>query len=152
MKNMYAIKCIYKTSLYNLLDNSKIDYVDSYEERVLLVKANSFEIAEKKAEKIALEYEDEYINPYGELVKTTLYEILDIFELLDSSIKNGVEVYSNIFYCSEDQLKRSLAVNHPIRRKNVNPKRFFNVEFNGFDESIDENTRNLVIEKLNEME
>ena len=63
-----------------------------------------------------------------------------------------MEVYSNIFYCSEDQLKRSLAVNHPIRRKNVNPKRFFNVEFNGFDESIDENTRNLVIEKLNEME
>ena len=152
MKNMYAIKCIYKTSLYNLLDNSKIDYVDSYEERVFLVKANSFEIAEKKAEKIALEYEDEYINPYGELVKTTLYEILDIFELLDSSIKNGVEVYSNIFSCSEYQLNRSFAAIHPIRRKQVNPKRFFNVEFNGFDESIDENTRNLVIEKLNEME
>ena len=144
MKNMYAIKCIYKSSLYNLQDNSKIDYIDSFEERMFLIRAKSLEDASKKSEKYALEYEDEYINPYGEIVKTTLYEILDIYVIFDTNDRNNIEVYSNIFYCSEKQLEKSLSVNYPLRNKKINYKRFLNVEFEGFDESVDNNIKKVV--------
>lgn len=152
MKNMYAIKCIYKSSLYKLDDNSEIDYPNQFEERIFLIKAKSLEDADNKCEKYALEYEDSYINPYGEVVKTTLYEILDIYQIFDTHKKNNIEVYSNIFYNSEKQLKNSLSVNHPIKNKNVNRKRFVNIEFNGFDESVDDETRKKVMERLNRVE
>ena len=103
------------------------------------------EDADSKCEKYALEYEDSYINPYGEIVKTTLYEILDVYQIFDTNKKNNIEVYSNIFYNSEKQLKKSLAVNHPIRNKKNNKERFSYIEFNGFDESVDEETRKKVL-------
>lgn len=144
MKNMYAIKCIYKSSLYKLDDNSEINYPNQFEERIFLIKAKSLEDADSKCEKYALEYEDSYINPYGEIVKTTLYEILDVYQIFDTNKKNNIEVYSNIFYNSEKQLKKSLAVNHPIRNKKINKERFLNVEFEGFDESVDNNIKKVV--------
>ena len=152
MKNMYAVKCIYKTSLHNFDDDSEINYLNQFEERIFLIKAKSFDDAESKCETYALEYEDTYINPYGEIVKTTLYEILDIYSVFDTNRKNNIEVYSNIFYNSEEQLKKSLSVNYPIKKKKINDKKFSYIEFNGFDDSVDENTKKKVIEKLKEME
>ena len=150
MKNMYAVKCIYKSTLYKLDDNSVIEYPNQFEERIFLLKAKSLEDADSKCEKYALEYEDSYINPYGEIVKTTLYEILDVYQIFDTNKKNNIEVYSNIFYSSEKQLKKSLAVNHPIRNKKINKERFSYIEFNGFDESVDEETRKIVMNILKE--
>ena len=152
MKNMYAVKCIYKSTLYKLYDNSEIKYPNQFEERIFLIKAKSLEDADSKCEKYALEYEDSYINPYGEIVKTTLYEILDVYQIFDTNKKNNIEVYSNIFYNSEKQLKKSLAVNHPIRNKKINKERFSYIEFNGFDESVDDETRKKVMERLNRVE
>ena len=148
MKNMYAAKCIYKTSLYNL-DETKIDYIDQFEERIFLIKAKSLDDADKKSKKYALEYEDTYINPYGEIVKTRLYEILDIYELFEDNRKNNIEVYSNIFYTTDKQLNKSLSVSYPYKRKKVNNKRFEFLKFNGFDESVDEETKKQIMDIVN---
>ena len=96
MKNMYAVKCIYKSTLYKLDDNSEIKYPNQFEERIFLIKAKSLEDADSKCEKYALEYEDSYINPYGEIVKTTLYEILDVYQIFDTNKKNNIEVTKEV--------------------------------------------------------
>ena len=97
MKNMYAVKCIYKSTLYKLDDNSEIKYPNQFEERIFLIKAKSLKDADSKCEKYALEYEDSYINPYGEIVKTTLYEILDVYQIFDTfnryELKMNYDIY-----------------------------------------------------------
>lgn len=67
-----------------------------YEESVVLLKAESFDEAYEKAEihaKDVCEYE--YVNLYGDQVKTELVDIVDCFQAFDED--NGVrEVYSRI--------------------------------------------------------
>ena len=67
-----------------------------YEESIVLLKAESFDAAYEKAEAHALGVcSDEYINVYGEPVKTELVDIVDCFQAFDED--NGVqEVYSRI--------------------------------------------------------
>ena len=47
MKNMYAVKCLYKITAYNV-NGDKLDYPPVWEERIFLVKANDFDDADKK--------------------------------------------------------------------------------------------------------
>ena len=65
-----------------------------YEESIVLLKAESFDEAYEKAEihaKDACEYE--YVNLYGDAVKTELVDIADCFQAFDED--GGVqEVYS----------------------------------------------------------
>ena len=45
----------------------------TYEESIMLVKAQSFDHAYKIAENRAKKYENEYTNPYGELVSHKMF-------------------------------------------------------------------------------
>lgn len=71
------------------------------EERVVLIRARSFDEAIKKGEKEAKEYLSEYKNFYGQKVRLRYLEVCDAFELFDEPNENGVEVYSSIETVSE---------------------------------------------------
>ena len=85
--NEYGLKIIYRITA-----GSRV----FYEESIVLLKAESFDAAYEKAETHALGVcSDEYINVYGEAVKTELVDIVDCFQAFDED--NGVrEVYSRI--------------------------------------------------------
>ena len=65
-----------------------------YEESIVRVKAESFDEAYERAEAYALSLgADEYVNVYGEAVKTELVDIVGVFRSFDE--EDGVqEVYS----------------------------------------------------------
>ncbi len=78
--------------------------MQSWDERYILIKANSFDDAYNKVEKNAKNYvSGPYINPEGQLVRWKLERMVDCFwtsisnpkELND---KEGVEVYSSLRY------------------------------------------------------
>ncbi len=64
------------------------------EERVVLIKARSFDEAIKKGEREAENYLAEYKNFYGQTVKQRYLKVCDAFELFDEPNENGVEVFS----------------------------------------------------------
>ncbi len=65
-----------------------------YEELILTVKAESYDEAYDKAEVYMRDAVCEYINPYGEKVKTVQIEVIDCFLAFDP--ENDVqEVYSS---------------------------------------------------------
>lgn len=76
--------------------------MQSWDERYILIKANSFDDAYNKVEKNAKTYESEsYINPYGELVRWKFERMVDCFEasiydIKELNNKEGVEVYSTL--------------------------------------------------------
>ncbi len=67
-----------------------------YEEAIVLLKADSFDEAYEKAEIYAKAVcEDEYINLYGDAVKTELIDIVDCFQAFDED-SGAQEIYSRI--------------------------------------------------------
>ena len=79
----YAAKCVFKHD--QLLPIAGKAYV--YEERIVLVQAEDFQSAIEKAEKEARAYAD----------SGTIYlEYITVFNLYDSILRNGSEVYSEI--------------------------------------------------------
>ncbi len=65
------------------------------EERIVLIKARSFDEAIKKGEKEAENYLAEYKNFYGQKVEQRYLKVCDAFELFEEPNENGVEVYSS---------------------------------------------------------
>ena len=114
MKNMYAVKCLYQSAFYSA-DNKLLDEViPSWEERIILIKASSMEEADSKCEKIAKEYESDYVNIYNQMVKVRLYTIIDIFATFDTNARTNIEVYSKMFDATEEEVKKMLDVQYPI--------------------------------------
>ena len=112
MKNMYAIKCLYQSKFYSM-DNKLLDAnTFEWEERIILIKASSMEEADLKSEKIAKEYESEYVNIYNEIVKVRLYQVIDIFAVFDTNARTNIEVYSNIFDATEEEIEKMLDVEY----------------------------------------
>ena len=72
------------------------------------------EDADLKSEKIAKEYESEYVNIHNQIVKIRLYTIVDIFATFDTNARTNIEVYSNIFDATEEEVKKMLDVEYPI--------------------------------------
>ncbi|MFC4078303.1 DUF4288 domain-containing protein [Salinithrix halophila] len=72
-----------------------------YEESILLVRAGHIDSACKIAEEKAKEEEIEYLNAYGECVKKKYMSTVDAFELFDSEIVSGVEVYSRFIHAKK---------------------------------------------------
>ena len=83
----YGVKVVYTYSV----GEKKKKY---YEEQILLVDADSFVEAYKKAEAYISEYDTEYINPAKEIVKTEKIEMLDCFEAFDAD-GDVQEIYSS---------------------------------------------------------
>lgn len=85
----YGIKVIFTYSVGP--DNQRF-----YEESIYLVEAESVDDAYKKAEEYTKDFDLEYTNPKGQLVKTEKIDFLDCFFAFDE--ENGVqEIYSSIF-------------------------------------------------------
>jgi hypothetical protein len=67
----------------------------SYEDRIVIVKATSAKEAQRKLRRNFKDYERPYLNPEGYMVKWVFESILDIYELMDTTIDpNGTEVFS----------------------------------------------------------
>jgi hypothetical protein len=90
------------------------DIMPSWEERIILIKASSMEEADSKCEKIAKEYESEYVNVCNQRVKVRLYTIVDIFATFDTNARTNIEVYSNMFDATEEDVEKMLDIEYPI--------------------------------------
>jgi hypothetical protein len=77
----YAAKCIFRHSQFDAKDDKK--YV--YEDRIILIHADSMEDAIVKAEEEAKEYSDS---------GTEYLEYVNVFHLFDYILHHGSEVYS----------------------------------------------------------
>jgi len=67
------------------------------EDRIVLVKARSFEDAERRLASEWQSYAEPYLNPYGERVRWQLEEVVDVYDLLTDEIDpRGTEVYSSL--------------------------------------------------------
>ena len=77
------------------VDENYDEDVTLIEERIVLIKARSFDEAIQKGEKEAKEDLSEYENFYGQKVKQRYLEVCDAFELFDEPYKSGIEVFSS---------------------------------------------------------
>lgn len=67
----------------------------SYEDRIVMVRAISFQDAEKRLLPEFQEYGSPYLNPYGCLARWHFEKVLDVYEVGDEKIDpKGVEVFS----------------------------------------------------------
>ena len=114
MKNMYAVKCLYQSKFYSADDKLLDEHIPGWEERIILIKASSMEEADLKCEKMAKKYESDYINVYNQIVKVRLYAIIDIFATFDTNARTNIEVYSNMFDASEEDVKKMLDIEYPV--------------------------------------
>lgn len=94
----YSVKLIFENIISGEPEPDNIDenYTNrykTYEESIMLVKAQSFDQAYKIAENRAKKYENEYTNPYGELVKHKFLESIHCFLILDESLTTETELY-----------------------------------------------------------
>ena len=69
----------------------------SYEESIVLVKAQSFEHAYALTEKKYID-ETSYNNCYDQLVEWKFVRFLDAFNLSDENLKSGTELYSRFLH------------------------------------------------------
>ena len=113
MKNMYAVKCLYQLNFYSKEDKLLNEIIPGWEERIILIKASSIEEADVKSEKIAKKYENEYVNVNDQIVKVRLYTIIDIFAIFDTDAETDIEVYSNMFNATEEEIKKMLDIEYP---------------------------------------
>lgn len=117
MNNMYAVKCLYKYSYYDQENELIEEVIPSWEERIILIKADNMDDADKKSIIFAKEYENEYINVNNHIVKVELYEILDIFTIFNNDEKNNMEVYSKMFDANQEEIENMLDILYPLKEK-----------------------------------
>ena len=116
MKNMYAVKCIYRFQYYTLDGDLIDDASPCWEERIILIKASNMDEADSKCEKIAKEYEDEYVNTQSQVVKLKLYTVVDIFATYDTNARTNIEVYSKMFDATEQEIDTMLDIEYPLEK------------------------------------
>ncbi|MBU2985186.1 DUF4288 domain-containing protein [Saccharophagus degradans] len=79
----YAAKCLYRHDQLEPIESKSF----VYEERIILIQADDFDSAMKKAEKEAREYADS---------GTVYLEYLNVFHLYEYILHNGSELYSEM--------------------------------------------------------
>jgi len=104
----YAVKLLFESIILGEPNKAKIDEHYSnkfklYEEQIIVVRAQSFEHAYKKAEAEAKKNEMEYNNPYDQLVKFKFVDSLNCQCLFDNEIRSGTEIYSRLFKVSIEE-------------------------------------------------
>lgn len=118
--NNYGVKVIFRNIA---ISEPNPDLVDEYfsnktifvEEILYLIKASNFEEAYKKAEIEANKQfiDAEIIDGYGRKIQLAGYEIVNAFHMFDNRLKNGTELFSNIFHTTKRKLKNILDEMHP---------------------------------------
>jgi hypothetical protein len=114
MWKIYAVKSIYRTETtgkaYSVGDGFS-DEFDMIEERIVTVKARSFDEAIERVEKAAAEYAaTPFTNPFGQTVQWKYTGSSDVYEPYDS-IPADLEVYSNTYLISRALSDEELADN-----------------------------------------
>lgn len=94
----YSVKLMFESIISgepeaDTIDDNYTNTHKTFEESIVLIKAQSFEHAYKIAENKAPERELVYKNVYGETVTWRFIEAIDCFSI-DEDIKTGVEIYS----------------------------------------------------------
>jgi hypothetical protein len=97
----YAVKSLYRTDV--VPPKTTAPRLSSFEERIVLVRAGSFDEALQKGEAEARQYTDDngWFNAGGEKVRTRYLEALDAFSL-SGEVADGEEVYSKILFVTPD--------------------------------------------------
>ncbi|MBD3919510.1 DUF4288 domain-containing protein [Paenibacillus sp. PR3] len=67
---------------------------DTYEESIILIKAETKDVAVLIAEKKGKEAEIAYKNLCSEEVKWKFIKVVDVYEIIDETIESGTEVFS----------------------------------------------------------
>jgi hypothetical protein len=67
-----------------------------YDDRIYLVEACGAEQALAKAEALGREREDAYLNEHHEWVRWRMHRLLDVYEIDESRLCDGTEVYSRM--------------------------------------------------------
>lgn len=96
IERYYSVKARFAIQIEN-----RTKGIQTYEDRILLMKAKNGEDAKRKLVKKFKNYEEPYLNPYGELVRWKFEEFIDLYETVYSSMddmlsdeKEGIEVFS----------------------------------------------------------
>lgn len=71
------------------------------EESIRLIFAASEDEAWNKATSVGKMGEHEYVNPYGNAVVWRFVKILEIQDLCEATVTDGMEVFSRMYRCSE---------------------------------------------------
>lgn len=95
----FSVKLIMESIISGEVEPNNIDMnytkeYKTYEESIILIRAQSFENAYKIAEGKGKKAELSYINPYGETVNWRFVQAIDCFSLDVDSLYSGAEVYS----------------------------------------------------------
>lgn len=103
----FSVKLIFENIISgepepDTIDENYTDKYITYEESIVLIKAQSFDNAYKIAEKKARENEMEYTNTYGQLVNCKFIEAIDCFSISDETLGTGVEIYSRFLRVYKD--------------------------------------------------
>lgn len=138
MWKTYSVKTIYRSTVSGkpfAMDDEYSEKFDLIEERIVTVKARTFDEAIRRAEVEAKEYaEGAHINPYGQEVVQEYLGYANVFEPFET-IPVNIEVYSNQFLIekqtSDDQLADNLYGNDDFD-ESYSRKVFLNSEFSGF--------------------
>lgn len=107
MATWYAVKSLYRTDVTP--PKAEAPRLSSFEERIVLLRAESFDEALSKGEADARQYADGngWLNSAGENVRTRYLEGLDAFSLSDEATE-GEEVYSKILFVDPDTTDEQL--------------------------------------------
>lgn len=84
----------------NTIDMNYTKEYKTFEESIILIRAQSFEDAYKIAEGKGKKAELSYINPYGETVNWRFVQAIDCFSLFVDSLYSGTELYSRFLRVS----------------------------------------------------
>jgi len=97
MENWYAVKSVFRTDV--TAAGATGPRLSSFEERVVLFRAASFDEALRRAEEEAQKYAEEnrWPNAQGEDVRTRYLDALDAFSL-SGNLDDGAELYSKILF------------------------------------------------------
>jgi len=98
----YSVLLLFESTISEKPDLNKIDKnfkndIKLYEERIIIIKAQSYNHAYKLADNYAKEYESEYINPYEQKVNEKFIDSLHCQELIENEIKSGIEIYYRMY-------------------------------------------------------
>lgn len=97
MASWYSVKSLYRMDVKAAPDAEP--RLSSCEERVILLRADSFDEALEKAQQEARKYANmRWLNARGEAVETRYLEVLDAFMLFDEQLADGSEVYSKMLW------------------------------------------------------
>lgn len=84
----------------------------TYEESIILIKAQSYNQAYKLAERKARQSEASYYNHYGEYLEWLFIGVIDAFVLFDDVLRHGTEVYSRFIRTSKDMTTNQVILHY----------------------------------------